>query len=190
MTPFSPTMNLGRAYNDAMERLPEDGWAVFLDHDACWTTRDWYRQIEEAVQAKPDAGLFTAVANRIGPKWQQAGERDCHDIARHRVFGKARTRVRTMLDATDTKGIGGVVMVISRRAWAEVGGFAAGMMCVDHRMHFAQRDAGRRIYVIEGLYVYHWRRANGDGPPDDAPRAENCPCRGPEKAPMVRVRLP
>jgi hypothetical protein len=63
------------------------------------------------------------------------------------------------------------------------------MMCVDHRMHFALRDKGFRVYVIEGLYVYHWRRAFGDGPPAGAPVAEHCPCRGPERAPHHRISL-
>lgn len=191
MTPFRADMNLGAAYNEAMRLLPRDGWAVFLDHDAAWTTRSWYLQIREAIAFKPDAGAFGAVTNRIAPDWQQAGARDNHDMVAHRQFGDERLRtVRTLLDVTHTKGFGGVVIVISRRAWERAGGFVDGMLCVDHRMHFALRDAGLRVYLHEGLYVYHWRRANGDALPKDAPRAENCPCRGREEPPTVRLELP
>lgn len=190
MMPFATDMNLGRAYNEAMALLPDDAWAVLLDHDMMLTTREWYRQIEEAIACRPDAGAFTAVTNRIAAPWQQVGEREGHDIARHRRFGKRRLAVRTLLDITDTKGFGGVLMCLSKQAWQEVGGFVDGLLCVDHQMHFALRAAGRRNFLIEGLYLYHWRRAFGDELPEDAPRVEGCPCRGPETPPTIRVHLP
>lgn len=190
-TPFDVEMNLGRAYNRAMELLPDDAWACFLDHDMMLTTREWYRQLVEAATFKPD-GAFTAITNRIASPWQQAREvdKENHDIAYHRSIGRARLAQRTLLDCTDTKGWGGVLLLISKTAWREAGGFVDGMLCVDHQMHFALRATGRRLYVMESLYVYHWRRANGDNIPRDAPRAEGCPCRGPETMPTDRVALP
>ena len=188
---YSLTKNLGAAYNRHMALLPEGAWGIFLDHDASWTTPVWYRQIAEAVVARPDAGLFTAVANRIAPRWQRAGNRDSHDMDVHEAIGRDRLRIRTLLDATGTKGIGGVVIVISKEAWRSVGGFVDGMRCVDHRMAFAQRDAGRKVYVIEGLYVYHRRRTSCDPKLlNEVPIAANCPCRGPEKDPTERIALP
>ncbi len=189
MMPFSTEMNLGAAYNQAMALIPDDAWACFLDHDAIWTTREWYRQIQEAIRTVPDAGALTAMTNRIAAPWQQVGERDNHDMAHHRRFGAARMKFRTLLDVTDTKGMGGVVMVISKRAWKQVGGFVDGVLCVDHMMHFALRDLGLRIWLMENLYVYHWRRAFGDELPKSTPRAPNCPCRGPERMPTERLAL-
>lgn len=190
MTPFAPDLNLGAAYNEAMAMLHPDDWALLLDHDACFTTREWNRQVREAIAFKPGAGAFVACTNRIAAPWQKAGDANCHDIAEHRRFGAERLKVRTLLDVTDTRGFGGVAFALSRRAWERAGGFADGMFCVDHKMHFALRDAGLRVYLLEGLYVYHWRRANGDGPPVDAPYAKGCPCRGPEREPSVRITLP
>lgn len=190
MTPFAPDMNLGGAYNAAMELLPADGWAFFMDHDAALTTRSWYAQVQEAIAFRPDAGAFVACSNRIGAFWQQAGNAENHDMRVHRNFGAERVKVRTLLDVTDTMGFGGVAFATSKRAWLAAGGFVPGMFCVDHQYHFALRRAGLRVYLLEGLYVYHWRRAFGDAPPADAPRADKCPCRGPEKNPHVRVSLP
>lgn len=190
MMPFASDMNLGRAYNEAMALLPDDAWAAFLDHDAMLTTREWYRQLEEAVAFKPAAGAFAAVTNRIAAPWQQVGNRGEHNIVEHRRFGAERLKVRTLLDITETKGFGGVLFCLSKAAWREVGGFVDGLLCVDHQMHFALRAAGRRNYLIEGLYLYHWRRAFGDELPDDTPRAVNCPCRGAEPMPTVRYQLP
>lgn len=190
MMPFASDRNLGRAYNDAMALVPDDAWVVLLDHDMMLTTREWYRQLEEAIAFKPDAGAFTAVTNRCAAPWQQAGHRNNHDVAHHRRFGAERLKMRTLLDITDTKGFAGVLMCLSKAAWREVGGFVDGLLCVDHQMFFALRRSGRRIYLMESLYVYHWRRAFGDELPEDTPRAADCPCRGPETMPHVRIRLP
>lgn len=189
MTPFAKDRNLGGAYNECMALLPDGGWAAFLDHDAGFTTREWYGQICEAVAFQPRA-MFTAMTNRIASSWQRAAESDPnnHDMAYHRKLGAARLAKRTLLDATTTKGIGGVLMVISKEAWRDVGGFVPGMFCVDHNMHFAHAKAGRSVYVIESLYLYHWRRANGDTIVE-TPKAP-CECRGHEVSPTVRLALP
>lgn len=188
--PYALDKNLGHAYNEAMQLLPDDAWAVFLDHDAMWTTREWYRQLEEAIRFKPDAGAFTAMTNRIWSDWQRTGNRNIHDMIWHRRYGQGRLRVRTLLDVTDTAGMGGVVMCLSKRAWQLAGGFVNGMLCVDHHMHQSLRDAGYRIWLIEGLYVYHWRRAQGDELPANVPRASGCRCHQPYPKPSHRETLP
>ncbi|HEU0115895.1 MAG TPA: hypothetical protein VFQ80_14515, partial [Thermomicrobiales bacterium] len=190
MTPYATDRNLGRAYNEAMDLLPEGAWGCFVDHDAMFTTRAWYGQILEAIAFKPDAGAFTGVTNRIAAPWQQVGEPNNHSIVWHRAYGADRVKVRTLLEITYTRGFGGVCMVVNKEAWREVGGFADGLLCVDHSLHFRLQAAGRSVWLIEGLYLYHWRRANGDELPKDTPRAANCPCRGPERPPRHREVLP
>jgi hypothetical protein len=186
--------NLGREYNRYMHAIDDEDWMVFLDHDMQFTTKHWQDQIAEAIAFKPDAGAFTAVANRMGAPWQKVGGKEmeeCHDMERHYAFGEDRVKVRTLLDVTETKGFGGVVIVLSKAAWRRAGGFADGLLCVDHSMFFALRSKGLRSYVIEGLYVYHRRRAFAGGElPKDTPRAANCLCRGDEKMPTVRLTLP
>lgn len=191
MTPFDTEKNLGRAYNRAMGRLGEDDWALFLDHDAMWTTRDWYRQCEEAVGFQPRA-LFTAVTNRIASPWQRASEAGTtsDDIKHHRLIGSERLKRRTLLDISCTKGFGGVVMLMSRQNWAEIGGFVDGMGCVDHMAFFSTVATGRPVYLIEGLYVYHFRGTCGTPLERGIPKAVGCQCRGHEDLPTKRVHLP
>lgn len=187
-TPFRKDMDLGRAYNETMELLGEDDWAVFLDHDACWTTPRWHDQVEAAIARVPDAGMFTAVTNRIASRWQQAAEVQARqgsaspvvghedDIAWHRKVGEERLNNRDLLDVTDTQGIGGVVLAISKATWRRQR-FVSGLFCVDHNMHFALKRLGLRVWLIEGLYVYHWRGSSRDANMiRTAPKAE-CPCR-------------
>lgn len=190
MIPFREDKNLGRAYNEAMALLPADGWAIFQDHDAMPTTPQWFRQFREAIEFRPYAGAFAAMTNRIASPWQQVGDAKGNDIAAHRAFGRERLAVRTLLDVTETKGWGGVMFAVSRAAWAEVGGFADGFYCVDHSLHFKLGAAGRRSYLIEGVYVFHVRESSSARPPLVAPKVANCPCRGRETMPSARITLP
>lgn len=192
MTPYALDRNLGRAYNEHMRLLPDDAWAIFVDHDAMHTTRDWYRQFHEAITFLPDAGAIVAVTNRIDAAWQRAEESDPenHDIGYHTRIGLERHKRRTLLDITDTKGFGGVCFALSKIAWWKAGQFADGLLCVDHSIHFRLRAARYRNYLHEGIYTYHRRRAFVGPLPDDTPRALNCPCRGPEPTPTVRLTLP
>lgn len=193
LMPYSLARNLGAAYNEEMRRLPDGHWACFIDHDAIiGLTRDWYRLLDEAVEFLPDAGAIVAVTNRIDAVWQRAEETnpDNHDIGYHTGIAIERAKRRTLLDITDTKGFGGVCFALSKAAWSETLGFADGLLCVDHSIHFALRAAGRRIYLHEGLYVYHRRRAFVGPLPLDTPRARNCPCRGKEPMPHIRIAMP
>lgn len=192
MMPYALDRNLGAAYNACMALVPDNAWIVFQDHDMMPTTREWFRQIAEAIAVVPDAGAIVAVTNRIDAQWQRAQEADpdSHDIGYHTAIGLQRLKRRTLLDITDTKGFGGVMFAVSKAAWRDAGGFADGLLCVDHSLHFGLQRAGRRVYLHEGLYCYHRRRAFVGPLPPDTPRAKNCPCRGPEPTPTERVTLP
>ncbi len=179
--PFSSSKNLGRAYNEVMERLRDDDWVVFLDHDAMFTTKNWHDQIVRAVQTRPDAGMLTGVANRTGNLAQRAVpaiNQNDHNYARHRLHGELIRKKfgDAAVDITNRFPIGGVVMVLSKRSWRRTGGFVDGLLCVDHRMHLAMKRAGLRVYLLRGLYLYHWRRAHNDiSFLRGAPTAK-CPC--------------
>lgn len=192
--PYAVDRNLGGAYNAQMGMLSrEEDWAVFTDHDVIpGLDRDWFHRFAEAIAFKPDAGAFVAVTNRIDAVWQRAEEADAsnHDIGYHTAIALARRERRSLLDITETKGFGGVCFAVSKGAWRAAGGFADGLLCVDHSLHFGLQRAGRRIYLLENLYVYHRRRAFVGPLPDDTPRAPRCPCRGPEPMPSVRIPLP
>lgn len=217
LTPYAPAgtgMNLGRAYNEAMARLGPRDWGCLLDHDMMFTTPVWYQQLEAAIHTEP-RGAFTAVTNRMAHPWQVAEEAPQHakvvtrpvggrprpghstivrapgdDIIRHREIGQARLRRRTLLDVTETRGWGGVLMLLSREAWEEAGGFVDGLLCVDHMMHRALQGAGRRVWLIEGLYVYHWQGTSRGVADKRIPRASGCECASiPEGRPWYRKEL-
>jgi hypothetical protein len=176
MIPWREDTNLGQAYNEEMDRLPEGGWAVLLDHDVMFTTFEWNRQIQAAIAAEPE-GTFTGVTNRIGCPWQRIGiDMNNHDIRFHRMVGHERLSNRWLSDVTDSIGWGGYIMAISNEAWKAFGGFRDGQLCVDHMMHFDIRRQGRRAYLIEGLYMYHYRQGSGEHYQGKTQRVNQCDC--------------
>lgn len=173
-TAFDPDRNLGRAYNNVLAAVEEamgKGWVCFVDHDAIWTTRTWYSQLVTAIEANPDAGMITAVTNRIGNKRQIAPNAPKgHDMAEHRKFGEhlAAVHKSTVVDVTEGAPISGVVMAV--RVAPDRPRFRDGFFGVDNCMHWDLRDAGYKVYQMPGLYVYHWYRGDGVGHPQ-APKA-------------------
>ena len=178
MIPYCPQeygKNLGRAYNLLMERLHDGDWACFIDHDACFTTATWYRQLEAIAAAHPAPCVLTAKTNRIGSPWQLVPGVDPsqHCMSEHRRIGQtlADQFGTQVTDATDRSLMSGVVILLSKETWRRVGGFGDGFLGVDNQLHQAARDLGLPVYLMEGVYVYHWYRGDGHmpcGKPDAA----------------------
>jgi len=167
--PYANDRNLGRAYNEAMSLLPEDGWGCLIDHDVMFTTTEWHRQLTAAILAKPE-GCFSGVTNRIKSPYQRVPGVSAknHDMAYHRKVGlKLALEKPRLLDVTeDPSGKdqtpAGFLMVLSKTAWREAGGFAEGLHYVDRVMWLSLKQAGRRLYIHKGVYLYHWHRAGGE----------------------------
>ena len=165
-------MDLGRCYNEFMALLPaDDDWACFIDHDAMFTTRDWYAQLTRVVSRHPDAGCFTAMTNRIGNPAQVHGSgrrrgampNANHDIQHHRRVG---ARLRKQFDCavvplTERHLMSGVVMLTRKSVWKQIG-FAPGFLGVDGAYHRGCLRLGYEVYLMRGVYVYHWYRGDGD----------------------------
>ena len=167
MIPYCPRSagtNLGFAYNELMGRLRDDDWACFIDHDACFTTSDWYAQLEEVTTDLPEPCVLTATTNSVGSRWQLVPgvDRDNHAMDYHRRVGHAVQSAsrRALRDVTHESLMSGVVIFLSKKTWSLLGGFADGFLGVDNAIHQAARDCGCRVYLMEGVYVYHWYRAD------------------------------
>lgn len=148
--------------------IGEGDWACFLDHDAMFTTPDWYVQLEDIVEGlsvlHPDAGLLTAVTNRIGNAEQllfekTSREAQIHDIYFHRQVGKKiQSAFMTRLKEANCS-ISGVVLLISKAVWKRAGGFKEGFLGIDNDMDKKVRETGSKVYIMLGVYVYHYYRA-------------------------------
>jgi len=161
--PYADDRNLGRACNQAMSLLPDDGWGCILDHDVMFTTSEWHRQLSLAIRIQPE-GCFAAMTNRIKCPFQQAEvDRKNHDYAYHRSIGTRLLANEGLLDVTDSERTpSGFLMLMSKRAWIGAGQFPEGLHYMDRMMWLALKASGRRVFIIEGLYLYHWHRGGGE----------------------------
>lgn len=168
--PYAPSSidkNIGAVYNQFMAMISDEDWACFLDHDAMFTTLNWYKQLEEIVNDLPSscqgAGLLTACTNRIGNPEQvvQGIEPQNHDIYYHRKLGKQRqVDYGNSLRECETL-ISGVVILISKEVWKQTKGFSDGFLGVDKDIDNKIRELGYKAYIMDGVYCYHWYRADG-----------------------------
>lgn len=162
--------NLGQACNEIMAALPDGAWACLMDHDMMFTTRQWYAQLHQAIQYD-STGTFVPYVYRGGAPWQRITTLlpdvtdEIHDIRYHRALGEkvAQMNAGKFLDVTDQPIQGsGTLILLSKEAWQETDGFRPGSFKTDHWMFHALQEVGRRIYLMHGVYVYHWKRAAGE----------------------------
>ena len=155
--------DLGAAYNRCMGLIPAGDWCCFIDHDAWFTTKTWFRLIEAAIEEQPDAGMFTARCSNLNPErsaWQMLGPTDA-PVSVYRAIGREVEHAfgSSLRDVTDDdRGgdpVSGFCMIIPKAVWVEIGGSSHGFRGRDHRIHKPIAATGRRIYLIEGLYMYH-----------------------------------
>lgn len=162
--------NIGCAYNKFMEMLPNDeDWGCFLDHDAMFTTSTWYTQIEKVINENPKIGAFTCRTNRVGcwGQWVRNVDIDNHCIKYHRKVGlhlqkKYNVEITNFGENVEPlRGFSGVFMLVKKKTWKTINGFKDfGFLGVDN--DFRQRLIRNKIklYVMDGVYVYHWYKAD------------------------------
>lgn len=168
--PEDEDMNLGRAYNDYMNLVPnDDDWACLHDRDVCFIQDDYAKIIRETIKSNPQYGLFTCVTNRVGNKFQ------CHngiisdnaDFRHHIEIGKIRgEKLRTKV--VETKGvISGMLMLVQKKTWDAMGGAKDGLLGVDNdiskrvmELDITRKMKGlsNRVGIMAGLYVWHTYR--------------------------------
>jgi hypothetical protein len=173
-TPYCPKTdgkNLGAYYNKYMELLPnDDDWAILMDHDILFTTYDWYNQICDIIEKNDgkidDLGMLVVMTNRIGNAYQKVYNpmlAKSNDIQIHRKYGqKVYNEKYDTLRRFSQGGMSGLVMVLKKSVWREAGGFMdEGILGVDNNFHSKLRKKlNKEIYIMEGVYVYHWYRNN------------------------------
>lgn len=162
-----PGMDLGYAINQIMERLAPNDWAFLLDHDLTWFT-DYRPFLLSAIKAQPDAGFFTCYrypASKRKP-WLQPHEitRRTYDLRYHKAVAKqlAYSYGNELQDVTKWEKLpggspGAALFLLSKRAWARVGGFKPGFKKegIDYDFHVRIREAGMRAYLMKSVYCYH-----------------------------------
>ena len=172
-TAWDDNKNIGVYYNNFMELLPSSSdFACFVDGDAMFLTTNFGKQLSEIVNRHPDKEFFTCLTNRVGCPFQIAdGCPEGDDILAHKNFA-TRLQDRFYYDIVDidkhklphypTGYISGHLMLIRKSMWEKLGGFLRqGILQVDNHFHKKAITQEERIYLMQGVYIYHWYRGGG-----------------------------
>ena len=180
--PIECEKNIGCAYNKFMEILPnDDDWGCFLDHDAMFTTNNWYNQLNDIIEKNPNLGAFGCKTNRVANGYQLLGNIDPHnhDISYHRKIGNyvqtkyydnimeikgklnKHGKLRKRCAYTSPWGFSGVFILLKKKVWKQINGFLEnGFLGVDDDFRFRLHRYKIPFYIMNGIYVYHWYRAD------------------------------
>jgi GT2 family glycosyltransferase len=162
--PYDVNKNMGKYYNDFMKLLPDDDdYACFVDGDTIFTTSNYGHIINDVINKYPYVGCFTSVTNRVNCKWQIAEHIDVddNDMQYHREFGKYMqdTYGSDCDDVTNNSLMSGFLILLKKDTWKKIGGFLEnGMLGVDNDMHNKIQKCGEKMYIMKGIYLYHWYR--------------------------------
>ena len=165
--PFRKDKDLITAYNDFMELLPEDAYAVFKDADAMYLTPTYGLDIIKAIEDNPEVGCFTCKTNRIGNFRNQIHHvTDSDDIEVHRKIAdkmqKKNQGQYTKWNHTTRELLNGMFIVLSKKAWRKMGkvviwepGYSK-ILGVDCAIHRSLLQNNMDVVTIESLYIYHY----------------------------------
>lgn len=158
--------DLGRTYNDYMERVDEDAFVVFLDHDAMFCGSGWYDIVRDYADGNlaVNEGLLIGRTNRVGNPYQRVGVLENeHRIAPHIELSQnlRESQGDWSANVSSLNSSSGVVLGMSKSTW-RVHPFSSGFLQVDNKMHISFRSQQKPVYMINALYVYHFYRADGD----------------------------
>lgn len=161
--PWNSDKQIGKSYNESMNMVGINDWVCFLDGDAVHTNPFFGNRIEQVINSNPDFSLFTCYTNRIGCQYQIAPSVDktSNDQGYHRNFGEHlwKTFGTKVVDITTNSPLSGVVILIKKSAWLQVGGFKeTGMLGVDNDIHYKFKNSGFKVGLMKGVYVQHWYR--------------------------------
>lgn len=165
--PWNEDKNIGEYYNSFVNLLPNDDcFMCALDGDAMFLDKFFGQHLEQIVNTHEECGCFTTMTNRIGCMWQRQPGVDWenNDIAFHRkksqeIWNIYGTDIKDVSNVDRGKVLGGVVILLKKSVWKKIGGFKEnGILGVDNDLHWKCMDSNEPVYLMQGIYVYHWYR--------------------------------
>jgi len=155
---------LGAVYNQLMQVVSSE-WIGFMDHDIQLVSPHWYELFKNAIEEVGDkAGYIGCVTNRVGcPLQRVCNIKNTNDIAYHKTVAEEiyEEYGNELQDVTDSRWKpSALVFITSKKAWKDIGGFKVQKSVIGIDTNYVGRlkEKGYRIYLLKGLYVYHWYR--------------------------------
>jgi GT2 family glycosyltransferase len=166
-TPFTPDKNLGKAYNEYCELVPnDDDWIIIKDADVMFLTPDFLELLTDHIKDHPNTGIFTCLTNRIGSPAQLYGGKisENADIKHHRKIAMSIKDNKTSKLCNHV--ISGMMMCFKKSTWRKVGGFPEDKIFLGVDYGFSRKvlNDGMVIRIMTNIYIFHYYRlVEGNG---------------------------
>jgi hypothetical protein len=171
-----PHFYLPKAYNEALAMVPDDWWVCVIDPDILLPPQDyWFRLLTEAINKEPGAGMFSAMTNRLmreksGYQMVADNYEWNMDLQMHLWLGyEMATKIGCQLDdvtdieiETKYRPTSGFFQAFRGDTWRMISPIEPPCRTVDWEIHRRIRRLGMRIYVIRGLYIFHYSHYDTD----------------------------
>lgn len=157
LSPFRLDKDLGRAYNEAIGLLPLHHHVCIMDYDAMLLHHEQVQRLYDYVKLYPN-DLLTCYPSRSHEKCRQKCpvELNSNDMRNHITIAKQRLQ-----RGTQVREINGVISGFMMLFPVNIGvTFKQGIGCLGVDNDFSQRvlDAGKRILLMESIYIWHTYR--------------------------------
>lgn len=154
LSPFRLDKDLGRAYNEAVGLLPLHHHVCIMDYDAMLLHYEQVQRMHDYVKLYPK-DLLTCYPSRSHEQCRQRYpvELDSSDIRMHMTIAKQRLE-----RGTQVRQINGVISGFLMLFPVSIGiTFTQGIGCLGVDNDFSQRvlDSGRKILLMESIYIWH-----------------------------------
>lgn len=159
-TPYTNTKNLGAAYNEYMKLISDHDSACIMDGDTMFLQPDFGNTIENYSKLYPEA-ILTCRTNRIHHLSKQLdGKMDDEcNVREHIKKAEIRKHLTTVTEISPGEGMSGFLMVVPKKIWRRIQFVEnGGCLGVDSQFRMDLHNAGIKIYIMDGLYVFHQYR--------------------------------
>jgi len=155
---------IGSGYNEALTQHDENDWLAVIDHDAMFTTGNWYQQMVKVIEDNPNCKGLTGRVNRMATEEQMVLGIDPNnmDYAYHRRLGKHLSeKYYGQSNCIKTPGhFSGTFWAVHIGTIRKLGGFdeTGQQLKCDNLLQAKIVNAGYEFRVCNGIYIFHWYR--------------------------------
>jgi hypothetical protein len=161
--PYSINRDYGSEVNKYCELVPNDNDIIIInDVDCLALTPANIHVFKNAIDNAPDDwGMLIPYTNRV-KQYRQVFDRSQFDnpnIKDHREIALKLAKQPLQFIHLNIP-ISGLVMCFRKSTWKELGGFKSGIIGVDTAWSNKVRRSGKKIYLVNQLYYFHYYRFN------------------------------
>ena len=169
-TPFSTEKNIGKAYNEFCELVPDGDWICLRDGDSLLMRPNWGQQIEDIIKNNGDKfKLIGCMTNRLRADHQLYRSRFSNDENITNHLNIADDLYDMHYDTVEaTSYVAGLCLIFSKETWKQVK-FRENSILFDKEFNtdIRARFGGNPIGIAKGLYLFHLYRWGSKDPYND-----------------------